>query len=134
MVPERRSSVDDLDLVWRALANPVRREILDVLKMRPLPTGELAERFPALSRFAVMQHLGVLEEGDLVVRQKLGRVTINHFNPVPIQRIADRWVDRMRKPWAESLVDLKHQVEAGDDDEDEDEGDESEPAGLGMAG
>lgn len=131
MVTERRSSVDDLDLVWRALANPVRREILDVLKTRPLPTGELAERFPALTRFAVMQHLGVLEEGGLVVRQKLGRVTINHFNPVPIQRIADRWIDRMRKPWAESLVDLKHQVETS---EAEDEGDESEPAGLGRAG
>ncbi|MDH3732389.1 MAG: helix-turn-helix domain-containing protein [Gemmatimonadota bacterium] len=129
MEAKRPSSIDGLDLVWRALANPVRREILDVLKVRPLPTGELAERFPALSRFAVMQHLGVLEEGDLVVRQKLGRVTINHFNPVPIQRIADRWIDRMRKPWAESLVDLKKELESG-----EDEGEDSESVGLGKAG
>ena len=131
MEEARNTSVDDLDLVWRALSNPVRREILDVLKERPLPTGELAERFPALSRFAVMQHLGVLEEGDLVVRQKLGRVTINHFNPVPIQRIADRWIDRMRKPWAESLVDLKRELEEGDQG---DEGDEPESSGLGMTG
>ncbi|MDX1393780.1 MAG: helix-turn-helix domain-containing protein [Gemmatimonadota bacterium] len=127
----KTGSVDDLDLVWRALANPVRREILDVLKERPLPTGELADRFEDLSRFAVMQHLGVLEEGGLVVRQKRGRVTINHFNPIPIQRISDRWIDRMRRPWAESLVDLKTEIETGDEDE---EG-EDPLAGLGgMAG
>ncbi|MDX1389256.1 MAG: helix-turn-helix domain-containing protein [Acidobacteriota bacterium] len=127
----KTGSKDDLDLVWRALANPVRREILDVLKERPLPTGELADRFEDLSRFAVMQHLGVLEEGDLVVRQKRGRVTINHFNPIPIQRIADRWIDRMRRPWAESLVDLKTEIET----EDEDEEGEDPLAGLGgMAG
>lgn len=127
----KRDSVDSLDLVWRALANPVRREILDVLKQRPLPTGELAERFEGLSRFAVMQHLGVLEEGDLVVRQKLGRVTINHFNPVPIQRIADRWIDRMRRPWTESLVDLKTEIES--DEEDGEEPDALAGRG-GMAG
>lgn len=129
MNAERPPSTDDLDLVWRALANPVRREILDVLKSRPLPTGELAERFPSLSRFAVMQHLGVLEEGNLVIRQKLGRVTVNHFNPVPIQRIADRWIDRMRKPWTESLVDLKRELESGDE-----EGDDAESTALGRAG
>ena len=124
----KTGSTDDLDLVWRALANPVRREILDVLTQRPLPTGELADRFDELSRFAVMQHLGVLEEGDLVVREKRGRVTINHFNPIPIQRIADRWIDRMRRPWAESLVDLKTELETGT----EEEGEEPDSlAGLG---
>jgi DNA-binding transcriptional ArsR family regulator len=107
-----RASTDDLDLVWRALANPVRRAILDELKRGPLRTGELADRFADLSRFAVMQHLGVLEEGDLVIRRRLGRVTLNFFNPVPIQRIADRWIDRMRRPWTESLVDLKGELEA----------------------
>jgi DNA-binding transcriptional ArsR family regulator len=119
MEAKRDSTGDDLDLVWRALANPVRRDILDVLKQRPLPTGELADRFDALSRFAVMQHLGVLEEGDLVIRRKFGRVTVNYFNPVPIQRIADRWIDRMRRPWAESLVDLKTELEREDEDGEE---------------
>jgi len=119
-----RRQDDDLDLVWRALANPVRREILDELKRGPLPTGELADRFRGLSRFAVMQHLGVLEEGDLVIRRRSGRVTLNFFNPVPIQRIADRWIDRMRRPWTESLVDLKGELEAGlAGGEDADEGD-----------
>jgi DNA-binding transcriptional ArsR family regulator len=125
MMESRRRDANDLDLVWRALANPVRREILDELKRGPLPTGELADRFRGLSRFAVMQHLGVLEEGDLVIRRRTGRVTLNLFNPVPIQRIADRWIDRMRRPWAESLVDLKGELEAGlaggvDADEEED--------------
>jgi DNA-binding transcriptional ArsR family regulator len=126
--PPRGPEPEDLDLVWRALANPVRRAILDVLEKRPLPTGELADRFPHLSRFAVMQHLGVLQEGDLVIRRKVGRVTINHFNPVPIQRIYDRWINRMRRPWAESLVDLKSEIERVDGSEAEDPGDAAELA------
>ena len=103
---------DDLEPVWRALANPLRRRILDLLRDRPLPTGELAQAFPDHSRFAVMQHLGVLTEGGLVIRRKRGRQTINYLNPVPIQQIHDRWVSRYQRPWAESLVDLKTQLEA----------------------
>jgi DNA-binding transcriptional ArsR family regulator len=98
--------------VWRALANPLRRRILDLLRDQALPTGELAEAFPDHSRFAVMQHLRVLEEGGLVVRRKLGRQTVNHLNPVPIQQILDRWVSRYERHWAESLVDLKTQLES----------------------
>lgn len=110
---------DDLDPVWRALANPIRRRILDELKRSPRQTGDLADGFEALSRFAIMQHLGVLEEADLVIRRRTGRVTTNYFNPVPIQRIADRWIDRMRKPWVESLVELKAEIEtAGGEDAD----------------
>ena len=64
---------EDLDPVWRALSNPVRRRILDLLKEGPLTTGELAGRFPELTRFAVMQHLRVLEEAELVVPIRDGR-------------------------------------------------------------
>lgn len=102
----------DLEPVWRALANAVRRRILDILRDRPLPTGELADAFPGHSRFAIMQHLGVLAEGGLVIRRKDGRKTMNHLNPAPIQQIHDRWVSRYQRPWAESLVDLKTQLEA----------------------
>jgi len=109
---------DDLEPVWRALSNPLRRRILDLLGERSLATGDVAERFPALSRFAVMQHLRVLAEGGLVVRRRDGRKMMNHLNPVPIQRIYDRWVSRYRKPWVESLVDLKDQLE-GDAAEDQ---------------
>ncbi len=102
---------DELDPVWRALANPLRRKILDTLRDGPLTTGRLAEAFPNLSRFAIMQHLGVLEEGELVVRRRSGRQTFNHLNPIPIQQIHVRWVSRYQQPWAESLVALKHELE-----------------------
>ncbi len=103
---------DDLEAVWRALANATRRQMLDLLSEAPLDTGDLAWHFPHLSRFAVMQHLKVLEEGNLVVRQKSGRRVINHLNPIPIQQIYHRWVQRYQQPWAEALVGLKAELEA----------------------
>ena len=102
---------DDLAPVWRALANATRREILDILSEEPLDTGELAAYFPKLSRFAVMQHLRVLEEGNVVLRRKVGRQVINSLNPVPIQQIYHRWVQRFQQPWAEALVSLKSELE-----------------------
>ena len=111
MSRSREPSLDDLAPIWRALANSVRREILDELVDGPVATGTLAEHFPELSRFAIMQHLRVLEEGGLVIRRKEGRVTLNHLNPVPIQQIYRRWVARFQEPWAEALVSLKHGLE-----------------------
>ncbi|MGH7636706.1 MAG: ArsR/SmtB family transcription factor [Gemmatimonadaceae bacterium] len=105
-------SADDLDPVWRALASAVRRRVLDLLSDGPMSTGAIAEEFRDLSRFAVMQHLGVLEEADLVVHRRQGRVRLNYLNPVPIQRIYHRWVSRYQEPWAESLVALKGTMEA----------------------
>ena len=94
----------------------IRREILDHLREGPMTTGDLAERFPRLSRFAVMQHLGVLEEADLVVPRRDGRLRLNYLNPVPIQRIYQRWVSRYQEPWAESLVALKGAMESAASD------------------
>jgi DNA-binding transcriptional ArsR family regulator len=108
---------DGLALVWRALANATRRRMLDLLKEGPLTTGALAERFPELSRFAVMQHLRVLEEGDLVVPVRDGRSRYNYLNPVPIQRIYDRWVSDYMQPWTDALTSLKHGLERADDEE-----------------
>ena len=102
---------DDLAPVWRGLANSDRRVMLDYLTEGPMATGDLAAKFPKLSRFAVMQHLKVLEEGNLVVRRKEGRKVINHLNPVPIQQIYHRWVRRFQEPWAEALVGLKSELE-----------------------
>jgi len=102
-----------LEPVWRALASTTRRRMLDALYERPLTTGALSERFGELSRFAVMQHLRVLEEANLVVAQREGRHRINHLNPVPIQQIYDRWVSRFQQPWAEVLVSLKDDIERG---------------------
>lgn len=102
---------DDLDPVWRALANPHRRRILDLLRERPRTTGELAGALGE-SRFLVMQHLGLLREADLVVVEADGRRRINHLNPVPIQLIHERWVGKYQGDWAAALVGLKHTVEA----------------------
>jgi DNA-binding transcriptional ArsR family regulator len=101
----------NLEPVWRALASPLRRTMLDLLRDGPLTTGELAERFPRYSRFAVMQHLRVLEEGGLVLHRREGRQRFNYLNPVPIQQIYQRWVSRYQEPWAESLVALKDTLE-----------------------
>lgn len=109
---KRRRQPDELAATWRALANPLRREILDLLRDGPRTTGALALRFPDHSRFAVMQHLRALEAGGLVVARRRGRQRFNYLNPVPIQRIYDRWVRRYQQHWTESLVDLKQALEA----------------------
>lgn len=85
--------------------------MLDLLSERPLTTSELAAAFPRLSRFAVMQHLGVLERANLVLVQRVGRERYNYVNAVPIQQMYDRWVGRYVQPWAEALVDLKAELE-----------------------
>jgi DNA-binding transcriptional ArsR family regulator len=108
LVPRKR---DDLAGVWKALASPVRRAILDDLRDGPRTTGALAERFPKLTRFAVMQHLRVLEEAELVIPRRDGRERYNYLNPVPIQRVFDRWVSRYMKPWTEALVSLRDELE-----------------------
>ena len=104
--------VDELDPVWKALSNPTRRRMLDLLKEGPMTTGDLSERFADLSRFAVMQHLGVLEEADLVLPVREGRSRYNYLNPVPIQQIYDRWVSAYMQPWTDALTSLKHELEA----------------------
>ncbi len=107
---------EDLEDVWRALSNPTRRAILDLLRPGPRTTGDLANAFPQLSRFAIMQHLGVLEEAELVIPRRDGRRRYNYLNPVPIQQIHDRWVSRYTRPWAEALVDLRDELEVSNAD------------------
>jgi DNA-binding transcriptional ArsR family regulator len=107
-VPPKR---DDLAPVWKALASPIRRAILDDLRDGPRTTGAIGERFSRLTRFAIMQHLRVLEEAELVVPRRDGRERYNYLNPVPIQRVFDRWVSRYMKPWTEALVSLQSELE-----------------------
>lgn len=98
--------------VWKALANTTRREILDLLREGPRTTGEIADAFPDLTRFAVMQHLGVLAEADLVVARRVGRQRYNYLNSVPIQSIVERWITPYMQPWTEALVALRAELEA----------------------
>src|SRR5215210_2387200 len=86
-----QSSESDDD-IWRAVASPVRRSLLDLLRSGPRTTGELADELPQLSRFAVMQHLGVLSEAGLVLVRRRGRYRFNHLNPVPLRRWYEHWV------------------------------------------
>ncbi len=100
-----------MDAVFKALADPTRRDLLDALFAEDGQTlTALEERVP-MSRFGVMKHLKVLEEAGLVVTRKRGREKLHHLNPVPIRLIQDRWVSKYAEPWAAGLIELKTQLE-----------------------
>lgn len=82
------------DLIFRALGDSRRRAILDLLRSAPRTTGDIVERFPALDRCTVMQHIGVLERAGLVIAKRRGRERWNYLNALPIKRIHDRWIGR----------------------------------------
>jgi uncharacterized protein YndB with AHSA1/START domain len=101
-----------VDLVFKALADPTRRRLLDELFERDGQTlGELEDRFE-MTRFGVMKHLRQLEEAGLVVSRRRGREKLHFLNPVPIQLVHDRWVSKYAEPWASGLSDLKQRLEA----------------------
>ena len=100
-----------MDDVFRALADPTRRSLLDELFNEDGQTlTALEERLP-MTRFGVMKHLKVLEEAGLVVTRKRGREKLHYLNPVPIRLIHDRWVGKYAQPWASALSELKRDIE-----------------------
>ena len=98
---------EDLDQIWKALADETRRTILDFLRTGPKPTTAIVEQFPDLSRFAVMKHLDVLRQAALVVTREEGRQRINSLNAVPIRMIYERWVNKYEGIWASALLRVK---------------------------
>lgn len=105
-------NVGSVDDVFRALADPTRRALLDELFRQDGQTlGELEARFE-MTRFGVMKHLRILEEAGLVVPRRDGRRKRHHLNPVPIRLVHDRWVGKYAEPWAAGLSDLKQRLEA----------------------
>ena len=92
VVPLERGLEEETAPLWRALADPTRRRILDLLRERPLITGEIAAQFP-ISRIAVMRHLEVLSEAGLVTSRKRGRERWHYLNAVPLQRLQRRWAE-----------------------------------------
>ena len=101
-----------MDLVFKALADPTRRNLLDELFRRDGQSlSELEERFD-MSRFGVMKHLRLLEEAGLVLTRRRGRQKLHFLNPVPIRLVHDRWVSKYAEPWAAALSDLKHRLES----------------------
>ncbi len=100
-----------MDLVFKALADPTRRSLLDALFEEDGQTlTELEERLP-MTRFGVMKHLRLLEEANLVTTKRRGREKLHHLNPVPIRLVHDRWVSKYAAPWAAALSGLKHTLE-----------------------
>lgn len=111
-VPTGQPESIDPDGVWKALSDPTRRAILDLLREGRSTTGDLADAFPALSRFAVMKHLSVLEDAGLVISRKEGRQKFNYLNAVPLRRVYERWVGRYQDRWAGSLAGLQRLAES----------------------
>jgi len=100
-----------MDAVFKALADPTRRLLLDELFERDGQTlTELESRLP-MTRFGVMKHLKVLEEAQLVTTRKQGREKLHFLNPVPIQLVHERWVSKYAEPWAAALTGLKRELE-----------------------
>src|SRR3982751_1735101 len=103
--------VEDDDRVFRALADPTRRFLLDLLFQRDGRTLTELESELEMTRFGVAKHLKVLEEADLVVARRSGREKLHFLNPVPIRLIHDRWIDKYTERQVTALVDLKNALE-----------------------
>ena len=100
------------DLIYKALADHRRREILDLLKEQPKTTGDICEHLKPLDRCTVMQHLGVLEKAGLVITKKKGRFRWNYIDVVPIREIYDRWINKYASPSVELLTKMKRDIES----------------------
>ncbi len=104
--------IDD-DLVFRALADPTRRLLLDRLFQRDGRTLLELEAGLDMTRFGVMKHLRLLEEAGLVITRKSGRNKLHFLNPVPIRLVHDRWIDKYTERRVSALTTLKRELEKG---------------------
>ena len=102
----------DDDRVFKALADPTRRFLLDRLFVRDGRTLTELESELEMTRFGVMKHLKVLEEANLVVARRSGREKLHYLNPVPIRQIHDRWIDKYTEHRVSALLDLKSELES----------------------
>jgi len=113
-VPKRKMASgpkDKLDPVWKALADPTRRAVLDLLRDRPRTTTEIVDAFPHLTRFGVMKHLDALREAGLVHTREEGRQRVNSLNVFPIRQIYERWVSPFQEMWSSQLLGIKELAE-----------------------
>jgi DNA-binding transcriptional ArsR family regulator len=104
----------DDDAVWRALSDPTRRAILDLLRERSRTTGDIAGHFE-VTRYATMKHLTVLHEAGLIRIERRGRERLTHLNPTPIQRIYRRWIQPFEAAAADVVLRLQQHVEDQED-------------------
>jgi DNA-binding transcriptional ArsR family regulator len=108
---------EELDEVFRALADPTRRRLLDELFATDGRTLSELEAGMPMTRFGVMKHLRVLEEARLITTRRQGRSKLHFLNPVPIRLIHDRWVSKYAEPWAAGLSGLKSELESEQSEE-----------------
>src|SRR5215210_3250622 len=99
-------------VIWKALSSPHRRTLLDALRDGPKTTTALCEALPRLSRFAVMQHLGVLERAGVVLARREGRERWNQLNAVPIQRELERWLNGFQQASASQLLAFERHLQS----------------------
>jgi DNA-binding transcriptional ArsR family regulator len=104
--------VTDDDRVFKALADPTRRFLLDLLFAREGQTLTELESTVQMTRYGVMKHLKVLEEAGLVVVRRSGREKLHFLNAVPIREVHDRWIDKYTERHVAALIDLKHELES----------------------
>jgi len=102
---------DDLDQIWKALSDPTRRAILDLLRKGSKTTTEIVDAFPDMTRFAVMKHIEVLRNAGLINTREDGRQRINSLNVVPIRQIYERWVGPFAELWSSTLLRIKDDAE-----------------------
>lgn len=103
-----------MDAVFRALADPTRRLLLDALfEVDGQSAGELCARVPEMTRFGVTKHLGLLEEAGLLTTRRSGRSKIHYLNPVPIGMVADRWISKYAEPFTRAMVGVRTGLENG---------------------
>ena len=106
--------------IWKALGSPHRRALLDALKESPKTTSALCDVLPQLSRYAVMQHLGVLERAGVVLVRREGRDRWNQLNAVPIQRELERWLSGFQQASASQLLAFERHLQETAAEEKED--------------
>ena len=105
------SKEDMYDIIFKALGDSRRREILDLLRERGRTTGELCEHFKQLDRCTVMLHLSVLEKADLVIVKREGRLRWNYINPLPLKELHDRWINGYAHSAVDLLARMKREIE-----------------------
>ncbi len=106
-----------IDDVFKALADPTRRRLLDELFERDGQTLSALEQRLPMTRFGVAKHLKVLEGAGLVTTRRRGREKLHFLNPVPIREVHDRWVSKYAEPWASALTGLKRDLEEENEDD-----------------
>lgn len=104
-----------MERVLQALADPTRRQILDLLTQREMAAGEIARHFAQISRSAVSQHLAVLREAGLVSERQAGRFRLYRLEPEPLHEIWEGWLKKYQRFWDDRLLDLKRLVESDEE-------------------